>query len=351
MSYFRNFPLVDYRFGNETTTALFQNLTTYIDIIDQVRDDLTLYEKYVIQDGVRPDVLSYELYGTIDFYWTFFYLNESLRIQGWPMNSLEVYDYAKQYYPHRIITTEDPMHGEFYVGDILANRDEAGDEFGNTFKARILEKNYDLGQLTVKPLIDVKSITLIEGGSGYINPPTVTISGGSGTGATAQAIMTFINNQGQVETSETVQSIAIQTGGEDFVAAPRVTISAPDRPRGVQATATATISGFSIPFNTDVFSVANQPNVLLWDEDNAARITAKQTELQYNAAHHYTNSAGERQDLTILANGGIQASSTLTKVTYLQRLININDELKSIKIFRPEVVSQINNEYQKLLRN
>ena len=32
MSYFRNFPLVDYNFGNEITPALFQNLTTRISL-------------------------------------------------------------------------------------------------------------------------------------------------------------------------------------------------------------------------------------------------------------------------------------------------------------------------------
>ena len=39
MSFFSNFPIVDYKFGNEVDTSLFQNLTVYVDLIDQVRLD------------------------------------------------------------------------------------------------------------------------------------------------------------------------------------------------------------------------------------------------------------------------------------------------------------------------
>ena len=76
MAFFRNFPFVNYRFGDEIDPAVFQNLTAYIDIIDQFKDDLNFYETYYIKDGLRPDALSYELYGTSDYYWMFYLLND-----------------------------------------------------------------------------------------------------------------------------------------------------------------------------------------------------------------------------------------------------------------------------------
>jgi len=51
MTFFSNYPIVDYTFGNELTTALFQNITTYIDLVDQVSDDAALYENFFITDG------------------------------------------------------------------------------------------------------------------------------------------------------------------------------------------------------------------------------------------------------------------------------------------------------------
>jgi hypothetical protein len=352
MSFFRNFPTVAYNFGNETFDTTFHNLTTYIDLIDQIADDASFYEKYYIQDGQRPDVLSYELYGTSDFYWTFFLLNSDLRKQGWPMSSLEVYDAAKLYYPNRVINTTSRMHGEFYIGDIVADRSDL-DEFGTGFKAKILEKNYDLGQLTVKPIIDVKSITLTNGGNGYTSPPTVTISGGGGKGATAQAIMTYLDGD-TIITSQTIQSIAVLTGGEEFTSAPTVTISEPNIANGTQATATAQISSFTLPRNTTIFSQPNQPNVLLWDDDLVRSLITSDSTLQYNAAAYYTDTNQNIVDLNINVGGGVDNQvGQLNKipVTYLDRLIATNNELRNINIFTPSVAAQVSSEFQKLLRS
>ena len=81
MSFFSNFPIVNYKFGNEVSDTIFQNLTVYVDLIDQIIDNASLYTKYTIQDGERPDSLSYKLYDTVDHYWTFYLLNKKLRIK------------------------------------------------------------------------------------------------------------------------------------------------------------------------------------------------------------------------------------------------------------------------------
>lgn len=355
MSFFRNFPLINYKFGDETTDTLFQNLTTYIDLIDQIADDASYYEKTYIKDFTRPDVLSYELYGTTDLYWTFYLLNEKLRVQGWPLNSSEVLDYAKKVYPNVTIITDERMWGEFYIGDIIADRTNI-DEYGTTYKARILEKNYDLGQLTVEPIVDVKSITITNGGTGYTSPPKVTITGGGGTGATAQAVMTFIDESENVQTSETIQNIPILSGGEGYTRLPTVIISEPDRANGTQATATAEISARLIPQSTTIYSQANQPNPLLWDDDNVRSMITRSQKDQYNAPHHYEDADGNIVDFEINSNGGVNNRldadlAGKTAITHLNMLERANEDLKQIKVFKPNAASQINSEYQKLLRN
>ena len=159
MSFFRNFPFVDYNFGNEINPVVFQNLTAYIDVIDQVKDDISFYERYYIRDHKRPDTLSYELYGTVDYYWMFYLLNDKLRQQGWPLSEQEIYSLGREYYPNTVLFTDRTMVNQFYVGDYVATNTGAG--FSNPdFKAKILEKNYDLGQLVVKPVIEVRSISI-----------------------------------------------------------------------------------------------------------------------------------------------------------------------------------------------
>jgi len=57
MPHFQNYPKVLYRFGNEIDPVVTQNLATYVDIVDQVKDDITIYSDYTILDGDRPDIL------------------------------------------------------------------------------------------------------------------------------------------------------------------------------------------------------------------------------------------------------------------------------------------------------
>jgi hypothetical protein len=88
-------------------------------LIDQIADDASFYEKYEIKDGERPDALSYRLYGTSEYYWMFYLLNENIRRQGWPLTLQEIQTKSREYYPNKVITTSDAMHDRMYKGDIV----------------------------------------------------------------------------------------------------------------------------------------------------------------------------------------------------------------------------------------
>lgn len=66
--YFNSFPLVRYKFGNEVSENLIQDITVYIDIIDQLKDEATSYSFYDILDGDRPDQVAFKLYDNINFH-------------------------------------------------------------------------------------------------------------------------------------------------------------------------------------------------------------------------------------------------------------------------------------------
>lgn len=348
MTLFANYPLVDYRFGDELTTSIFQNITTYVDLIDQVADDAALYEYYFIPDGIRPDVLSYELYGTIDYYWTFFLLNDNLRQQGWPLDEQDVRALGKEFYPNKTLLTTYKMYDEFYVGNIAIT----GSINNPTFKGKILEKNLDLGQITVKPFKEVKTITVTDGGSGYTTAPTVTITGGGGTAARATAFVT----------NGAVTSIEIDDGGDDYISAPTITIALPDSPTsssGDRATATATVSTYTISPPAQLKS-RNSTYPTDWTEANVKRVNVHTVLDQYNATHHYSDTDGTWYDLpvdfnsdTLYIDNRPNEAAVRDKVntTYLNRLQEQNDELRKIKVFTRSMASQINTEFQKALRS
>lgn len=348
MTYFKNFPIISYKFGNETTQqTLFQNLTVYVDVLDQVVDNISAYTEYTIIDGERPDTISYKLYGTSDYYWTFFLLNKKLRQQGWPLTMQQQYDAVKQYYPHKVITTQDTIHGEFYKDEIVAT-----EPFDNpTFKGRIIEKNFDLGQIIIKPIKEIRDITITDGGSGYTNPPKVSFSGGGGTGARAQAL---INNG-------SVTSVVVLDGGDNYKVAPTVTIEAPDNRAGDTATATATLSSNTgLARNTVVYSQRYQPDTRLWDiEDADFRLTRiLKVEDQPDAVHHYEDDDGNWLDIPLSTVSGRSLqidglgnplASGYNKVTYRDRMFEENEKLKTIKVLKPEVVLKVVNEFQRIV--
>ena len=347
MTYFTNFPYVNYNFGNEISPAIFQDLTVYIDLIDQAVDNNTFYEEYYIPDGKRPDILSYELYGTTDYYWMFYLLNDKLRQQGWPLDEQEIYSLSKEYYPNITLLTQYKLFNEFFINDIVIT----GNKTNPAFKGKILEKDLNLGQVVVKPIREVRSISISNGGSGYTSTPTVTLSGGGGTGATAAAIVS----------GGAVTAISVVDGGDNFTTVPTITISLPDEASGTQATATATLSSNSVGNNTFVYSYHdgnNHPDNSLWPElADVSNILAHSSIVQHNSAHHYEDVNGDWIDLPIgntdtdiIDNRTSGALQTRTKISYQDELARGNDDVRRIKIFTNNVANQINNEFQRLLR-
>lgn len=150
-NYFNNFPLLTYKFGNEVSDTLFQNLTTYISLVDELKGNVAFYDTGYIRDGERPDTLSYNIYGTTEYYWTFYLLNEDIRESGWPLKESEILPSAKVYYPNMVITTNGNLTTRFLTGQTVT---------GLTSGAIgvIKKKNIDLGQIIINT-----SDTFIEG--------------------------------------------------------------------------------------------------------------------------------------------------------------------------------------------
>ena len=140
--YFQRFPFVNYNFGDNEANTIFPNISAYIDIIDEVKDEVAFYEKYTILDGDRPDVVSQKLYDTPDYHWTFFYMNDGLRESGWPLSERELRALVKKRYPHRTVTTQSNIASNFLPGDFVL-----GKTSGTT--GRVVERNLDLGQIVI----------------------------------------------------------------------------------------------------------------------------------------------------------------------------------------------------------
>ncbi len=106
MSFFRIFPKVDYdNLGDGVMTKVI-DIFRFVKTNQKFTDELSLYMYYEIQEGNRPDVLSQLLYGTPEYYWTFFIINEHLRsgLSSWPLSSGEFEKYIAEEYNGVVVT-------------------------------------------------------------------------------------------------------------------------------------------------------------------------------------------------------------------------------------------------------
>ena len=140
--FFKNFDIIDYRFGDNEPPVLFNNITQYVDMVDKLKDNVSFYNKYTIVAGERPDTLAYELYGNTDYYWTFYLMNDHIRESGWPIPDHELLEYAKKRFPHRVTTTQSNFAVNFPVGQVVNGRSSAT-------SGKILKRNLDMGQLII----------------------------------------------------------------------------------------------------------------------------------------------------------------------------------------------------------
>ena len=67
-NFFKFFPVVDYKFGDNGSTNKIQNITVYANVIDQVINNVSAYTEYYVLPEDRPDTVSEKLYGTPNYH-------------------------------------------------------------------------------------------------------------------------------------------------------------------------------------------------------------------------------------------------------------------------------------------
>ena len=150
MKYFKDFQDIFYTFGNEALPTLTQDITRYVDVIDQIKDDIAFLTFYTIREGTRPDQLSVQLYDTPLFYWTFYLLNDDIRQQGWPLDNYDFQVYIKKIFPNTVLTTRENISTKFKVGQTVN-----GGFSGVTGK--IIRRNLDLGQIVIEGTVSFRT--------------------------------------------------------------------------------------------------------------------------------------------------------------------------------------------------
>jgi hypothetical protein len=143
-TYFKNFPVVSYSFGDDENRVFFEDISAYVDMIDTATSNVSAYSYYTINDFDRPDTLSYKLYGTTDYYWTFFMMNENLREQNWPLHGQQLFEFAKRVYPDYAVQID----GTYRVDGVITTFDAVDHPFRVYASDGVTKIEYNLGSNT-----------------------------------------------------------------------------------------------------------------------------------------------------------------------------------------------------------
>jgi hypothetical protein len=258
MKYFDKFRQISYVFGDEfekpgasgaTAISVTQDLTQYVEVVDQLRFDASFYNKYNIIENERPDQVSQKLYGTPTFHWTFYMMNDNIRSHGWPLTQKQLTERVETDHPNHFLQFRADITNIYLQGDVVL-----GDLSGA--RGRILRRFPDLGVIIVQMF-----------------------------------------GSARFRANENIQ-IILQAPGH---------------------------------------TASNIPA--------AGKIPCVATGFEYNSTHHWENSAGEYVDI----DPRVGAAAIYNEVTVRERYERLNNDLKAIRVIRPENISVVATAFKKAL--
>lgn len=89
-TFFAKYPKINYDLISDGSVFELTDITRSVIInTTKIQDDNALYTYYEIEDGERPDIVSHKLYNSVEYYWTFFIVNDFLRdgyMSAWPLS-------------------------------------------------------------------------------------------------------------------------------------------------------------------------------------------------------------------------------------------------------------------------
>ena len=104
MGYFRELPDVEYQsFLSDAISSkdylLVKNLFRRNKLRDDLQSSFTLFNKYEIVEGARPDTVAEEFYGSAELDWVVLITAGILNVRDeWPISNYELYQYAEKKY-------------------------------------------------------------------------------------------------------------------------------------------------------------------------------------------------------------------------------------------------------------
>ena len=175
--FFNKFPTVEYDIYENGRYQLMSNIFRQVRVKNK-RIDSSIAYTYVYANEDRPDQLSYRLYDTTEYYWTFFMLNEHLAwgMKNWHMGHSVLDDYIDKTYAYHNIRLYRMADDDINYNSIQDKYAIGYYMYGETSGAvgRITGRHYDSNSLdfvyeSTEEFIEWEHIMIVNLGNRYVD--------------------------------------------------------------------------------------------------------------------------------------------------------------------------------------
>lgn len=226
--YFKHFPLQEYDHRGDGVKSSIVDIYRMV-AVDSIKiDDVISYTYHEVKNGERPDVTSQILYDSPDYHWTFFVLNPFLRsgMGAWYKDDHVMEKFmVNKYDPFFAMELKVIQTGPLEITADIPVIDELGEESTITQTVTATEvkgtlAGLDYSSITlgleviedgfaghVFPIVDsdanrsqlifrrdgISKVNVINRGSDYVIPPSLTVISAAGYGSGAKVESTLFN--------------------------------------------------------------------------------------------------------------------------------------------------------------
>ena len=158
MGYFRELPNLRYpSFLPEKTSSLdyveVKNIFRRAKLRDDLQNNFTIFDKYEIPMGARPDTVAEDLYGSAQFDWVILTVAGILNVRNeWPLSSRDLYHYAHDKY------------GDSLNSNMFFETTEVKDTSGRLIlrKGKVVDSNFTIPKpgeptATINPVVGINN--------------------------------------------------------------------------------------------------------------------------------------------------------------------------------------------------
>jgi len=162
MSYFRELPNFQYQspFIDSLSSAEYvtvKNIFRRVKLRDDLQNVFTVFDKFVIKEGARPDTVAEEVYGKSDLDWVVLTSAGIVNVRNeWPLSSRDLYNYVVEKYG---LDEKDFVH-HYETKEVKDSQGRLIMPKGNRVDADFSLTYYDNGSYVTKS--DVSGITNYE---------------------------------------------------------------------------------------------------------------------------------------------------------------------------------------------